>query len=144
MLTLPYHLGTPLGQHRAKGLCTRHLHIDMPRVLGLSLMQCAAPVPPVQWPAGGSGGMIHSAPHFFPTTLTCEAWERACTSSAETTFCPIAAAHCKSNPIGSYYNSGANSSLGQSIGLVNTVTMYFAATLLILQLQFRPKVPMLT
>lgn len=93
----------------------------------------------------GKGGHESPCSLFLSNYSHMQAWERACTSSAETMFCPIGAAHHRSNHIHSYYNSGATSSLGLSRGLhpVNTVTTHFAPTLLLLQLQFRPKVPTL-
>lgn len=89
----------------------------------------------------GKGGHDSVRSPFLAHYSHTQAWERACTSSAETAFCPIAAAHHKSKRICSYHSNGATSSLGLSRGLhpVNTATAYFAPTLPLLQLQFRPK-----
>lgn len=103
-----------LGQHRAAGPGTRHLHAGVLRALGLLLMQCATPVPPVQWPGGESGGMIYSATHFFPAAPYLQA-QKASTSSAM--FYPIAAPHHVTNNIHPNYSSYASSGLGLSRGL---------------------------
>lgn len=112
----------------------------MPHVLGLSLVQCAAPASPVPWPGGESGGMIHSAPHFFPTASpTCKHGRGLVPVQQKQHSAPQLLP-----TLGvTIYTSITTSTLELSwYSLsVNTVIKYLAPTFLLLQLHFRPKVP---
>lgn len=142
MLTLSYHPGIPLGQQDQGFLhqAPAHTHAACSGSVPDAACRPSFPSAVASW---GKRGHDSLCSPFLSHYSHLQAWERACTSSAETTLHPTAAAHRKSNRIYSCYNGGATTSLGLSMGLHPVNTAYFAPTLLLLQLQFRPKAPML-
>lgn len=137
--------GTTLGQHRTRvsAQMPAHRHAT-----------CSGSVPGAVFCPSISSAMAmwgkqgHDSPcspflsHYFFSHM--QTLQRACTSSAETAFCPTAAAHHRSNHI-HFWDSSATSALALSWCLFpgNTVTKYLAPPLLMLQLHFRPEVPVL-